>query len=581
VKFRLFFLLIYLSASSFAQNNQTLTVEQSVVLDNFFRVLSEESEAGYVFFGKKPVCIHGFFCRDPFIVGSPIHKQAITLKEGARIWKHLPVKNSDVIIHICDKEEPNIPGYFHVLVINVPLFHRVVNENISLFQYVLGPETTSNGLLNALISNDQPFHSLLKDDKVLIGALLGFDLSNALYVSRIENIYEAIEKDNPPFVNSERLIQENNQEYLPFKPTFGFKSVKEELDNFQGKITLSSEKLRTQNPEFIFGWLKDSKKTEKFISELEETQNKIQALLSSSTFLEEVLEKFTGKKYFLCTDNRFQFLLEKKDVNRAVAKGLWMAVQDYDFEYLPYFIEGLKRAEPQNLKTDRLAWFPRYRRDFLEGKENLERADIFFQSLAKDEDFHSILPGNLYYKTLKAVNGDMAGNNSLISLNCTVFSPLGHCLAHHDKILLNLNNTISGFAHGIKGMKTGETRELFIHPCLAYGFDTSLEKCIYLRVIVTLLTISGNSENVQNPFCIDLSFLKDPATLTRRNENYKIALIEKSSKIANYLKKCKEIDLIVIADYLNQFYTNTSSAQPPNQAEQELINQVHWNIYWP
>lgn len=581
MKLHLFFLFIYLSASCYAQNNQILTIEQSVVLDSFFRVLSDESEAGYVFFGKKPVCIHGFFCRDPFVVNSSIHKQAVTLKEGARIWKNLAIKNSDIIIHICDKEEPNIPGYFHVLVINVPLFHRVINENISLFQYVLGPEITSNALLKALTSNEQTFHSLLKDDKVLVGVLLGFDLRNSLYVSRIENIYESIEKDIPPFANSKLLIQENNQEYLPFKPTFGFKSIKEELDNFEEKITLSSEKLRTQNPEFIFGWLKDFKKTEKFISELEETQNKIRTFLSSRTFLEEVLEKLTEKKYLLHTHNGFQFALENQDVNRAVAKGLWLTIQDYDFEYLPYFIEGLKKAESQNPKTDRLAWFPEYRKEFLEGKENLEKADIFFQSLAKDENFHSILPGKLYYKTLKAVDGNMAGNDSLISLSCTVFSPLGHCLAYQDKVLFNLNNTVSGFAHGIKGMKIGETRELFIHPCLAYGFDTSLEKCIYLRVIVTLLAIPGNSENVQNPFCIDLSFLRDPVTLSKRNESYKMALIEKGSNIANHLKKSKEIDLILITNYLNQFYTNMSSPQPLNQAEQELINQVHWNIYWP
>ncbi|HEY4832604.1 MAG TPA: hypothetical protein VIH61_08620, partial [Waddliaceae bacterium] len=172
MKLRFFLLAVLLSTSCFGQTRLNLSLEESAILRKFFQVLVEESEAGYVFFNKKPVCIHGYFYKDVFVVNSPVHRQAVALREGARLWRQLSDKNSDIIIHIAEKEDPNIPGYIHVLVINQPLFHHIVQSNLPLFQYILGPSVTSDNLLSALISENRPFHSLLKDDKVLIGEIL-------------------------------------------------------------------------------------------------------------------------------------------------------------------------------------------------------------------------------------------------------------------------------------------------------------------------------------------------------------------------------------------------------------------------
>jgi hypothetical protein len=236
----------------FDTQKQYLNSEATVILEKFFQVFTKESELGYVLFGKKPVCIHGFSSKDSFRVDTSSHEQSVALKEGARIWRQLAAKNRDVIIHVCDKEDPLIPGYIHVLAINVPLFHEAVNENISLFQYVLGPATNSQDLLNALLSNTYGFHSLLKDDKVLVGKLLGFGIQNSLYVSRMENIQDAFERDMPPFLHCESLTQHYQHEYLPYAPSFGFQSIGEELNDFQKKIALSSEKLTNNHPEFFF-----------------------------------------------------------------------------------------------------------------------------------------------------------------------------------------------------------------------------------------------------------------------------------------------------------------------------------------
>ncbi len=78
-----------------------LSIEESAVLKPFFQVLVEESQVGYVFLGQKPVCIQGFFNKDPFLVNTIVHKQSIALREGAEIGNHLKKSDSLDLESIC------------------------------------------------------------------------------------------------------------------------------------------------------------------------------------------------------------------------------------------------------------------------------------------------------------------------------------------------------------------------------------------------------------------------------------------------------------------------------------------------
>jgi hypothetical protein len=296
--------------------------------------------------------------------------------------------------------------------------------------------------------------------------------------------------------------------------------------------------------------LKDSKKEQIFVEELENTQHEIQNLVLSPNFFESLFQKLTGEKIILKNREKYQFQFNKEEINKIIAKGIWESLQDYDFEYLSYFINGFDKLDSPPSKIDRRAWFSNYRREILEGKKNLETANHFFNQLECDKNFQSIVPQALYYKTVKnGIKGSMC-NSAFVSLNYSIFSPEGHCLASQDNVPINLKNTISGFANGIKGMNIGETRELFIHPSIAYGFDTSSEKCIYLRGIVTLLEIHHCNDPLPSINSIDLSFLMDKDTLVKREENYKTALQEKGIEVAQHLKKCKAIDLSLVRGYL-------------------------------
>ena len=572
--------LLLIFSSCFGQTKPTLSQEEWVVLREFFQVLFEESEAGYVLFNKKPVCIHGFFSTDPFIANSSAHKHSVALREGARIWNRLGEKNVDVLIHIAEKEDPLIPGWVHVLVINRPLFIHIVSEHLPLFQYVLGPSVTPENLLNSLLSKDQTYYSLLKEDKVLIGEILGFGIQNSLYGSRSENIQESTEKDTPPFMASSALVREHAFEYIPFQPGFGFTTINEEAHALQEKMTISSEKLVEGNPAFIFGCLKDSQETKILIAELESAQEQIEKLLQSPTYLELILKKITGKEFAPTVTSDFYFQFDREEINEIIARGIWESIQEYDFDYLPFFIEGLGKTEIPHFKTDRMAWFPAYRRELIQAKENLRKANDFFQSLEHDKDYQCIVPQKLYYKIQQNGRGDALSSRSLVSLEYSIFSPLGHYMNHQSKVTVNLKNTIPGFAHGIRGMRIGETREIYIHPSLAYGFDTYLDKCMHLKALVTLLDVHESNSALPALISQDLALHLDPKMQISRDENYKMALIEKGAALANHLGKCEGIDLTLIQNYLKLFHSTQTNFTPTTQEEQSLINQVHWNIYF-
>lgn len=130
------------------------------------------------------------------------------------------------------------------------------------------------------------------------------------------------------------------------------------------------------------------------------------------------------------------------------------------------------------------------------------------------------------------------------------------------------------------GMRKRHSLEIYIHPSLAYGFSTSIEKCISLRAIVTLLDIKEENALISDPDPIGLSFLLDSQIAEKRDEDYKKALLEKGVQTARHLEKCKEVSVEKITDSLRKLFSNREKSVATTQAEKELLNRVHWNIYY-
>lgn len=569
-----------LCATSFAHTAR-LSKEEYAVLDIFFRVLIEESEVGYVLEGKKPMCVHGFFHKDPFSVNTLPHKHSVALREGARVWKKLTALDTEVCLTVADREDPLIPNWVHVITIHRPLFTKILNDNLPLFQYILGPTINPESALQAITSDQTTYHSFLKGDKVLVGEILGFGAQNSLYISRIENIEEAYSEVEPPFISAQKTKREYPTEYLPFEPGFGFNSVQKELDFLQKQVTFSSEKLMHSSPEFVFGRLRESQESDKLVAVLEDTQLKIKSRMHSRRFIEEILEVLTGLHYTRpASQKHFLFCLDKNTLNIAVAKGIWEFLQQYDNEYIPHFIEGLNEDKVDKILVDHAAYHPSFRRELTEAINNLKAANMEFSALEDDEDFICISPGELYYRTLEAGRGEIKCQGALVSLDFSIFAPSGHCLQRASHMTVNLKNTIRGFSQGVKGMRAGETREIRIHPSLAYGFETSLNQCISLRAVVTLHNIHDNEPYSQNGHAIDLENILTPASLQKRNDEYRSALRLRGQELAKHLTQCVDIDLDRVRKYLMNLYNNDKQFIPTSEHEQALINRMHWNIYF-
>jgi peptidylprolyl isomerase len=103
-------------------------------------------------------------------------------------------------------------------------------------------------------------------------------------------------------------------------------------------------------------------------------------------------------------------------------------------------------------------------------QENLLKSEAFLESIAKKPEIICVLPKLVYYETL------FPGTDDLVEI-----PPKFHYSVHllDGKVLYDthelddpqpvcLDAVIPGFTQGVKGMKKGERRRLFIHPSQAF-----------------------------------------------------------------------------------------------------------------
>ena len=266
---------------------EQIKLENSEILEKFCEALFVRSEGGYVFFGKKPVSIIGYNLEDHFFKENTLHRDAVFIKEGISLLGQIVKMNDDTLIVSYDGEDSLVKNCVHVLVINKPLLIDTIKKNLSLFQYVLGPDFTPEGFFDQISNPKNRFHTILKNDKVLIGIILGFGTQNALYVSRAELIEDALWKEQLPLKSKFSSIQGARKEFLKrlflklesepekvsIKPSFGHVSLDSELAQLCKKIEICSKKLAQNQPPFMFGRIHED--TEIDVVELEKTQEKI------------------------------------------------------------------------------------------------------------------------------------------------------------------------------------------------------------------------------------------------------------------------------------------------------------------
>ncbi|MGE0198885.1 MAG: hypothetical protein AB7S94_09040 [Simkaniaceae bacterium] len=268
-----YFLSIFLTIFLFSAHSkesllETLSTEEKCVLSSFFKTLLVDSEGGFVLLGEKPMCVEGVFSEENIIVslGNKLHKKSIYLKKGYQIWEKFNTneKNQNIFLRMSDVYSDQ---WKEIALINKKHFLRVVEENLPLFQYVLGPNTTPENLFDEYMQTKVSIGKLLKEDRVLIGMILGFGTQNALMGSRLENLEE----------------QQASEQSL------GFSSLEEEHLKLKKEAKLSTTFSQAKIPLFLAF---DNNETESLVTNYAKTSQKIEKLLTSENFLTEVLTYF-------------------------------------------------------------------------------------------------------------------------------------------------------------------------------------------------------------------------------------------------------------------------------------------------
>ena len=221
-----------------------------------------------------------------------------------------------------------------------------------------------------------------------------------------------------------------------------------------------------------------------------------------------------------------------------------------------------------------------------DAQNNIKKADIDFLALDQDKTLTCIAKNTLYYRTLEQGQGPQINKPSKVTLQCKVEIAEGLIVtdtwANNKPIEMHLNDAISGFAWRIKGMRQGETRELFIHPSVGYGIYTFLEKGIPLKAQIELVFFEEDENSHDFPPLSPLDFTEDFAVLDGYNfaKASKIAGYFKGYEIGDHYKQTPFYTLDSILEYLKQFKVSENKMNYESEENQDLLNRLHWNIYY-
>ncbi len=330
-----------------------LSKTEEKVLSEFFHAMLWGSQAGYVLYGNKPICMEGYGSGDSDKVFKIGHHFRSSVNAGVKLWKklQLPFESSKFAIVL----QENFTDSF-ILFINKEAFKKTFNKHASLFRYTLGADLTADKLLKEFKSGKKDFLSTLNHDKVLIGILLGFGLENSLYVGRFEQISKELDcekkKSCPNCIFSIKPKKDENF-ILPFiysklQPRLSYDSLEQEQKMLNDKINISSIALARYVPQLIFGRVISNE--DELIKNYEDTQLKLIDVLNYPQWLTDVLSHFYGQpvKFQMIEDpaNEDAFPKESSQIiAQTIFSAFVHAIDKKSAQNLHELIEGMKEAE--------------------------------------------------------------------------------------------------------------------------------------------------------------------------------------------------------------------------------------------
>ncbi len=182
------------------------------ILERFFKFALFSQEYGYVLEGTKPISVRNFAALDRF----PTHKfpeiaeeefnHSLLVREAFPVWERLCSHQNKFVL----KRVTLTDGGLETSFINVAKLEEVIEKNITLFKYILGPMVTAVKMKDEIVKSDRPLTDILQNNLTLMGIVLGYGSHNSIVGGRDETIYAlSISKDTAPFTPQSSLMQEN------------------------------------------------------------------------------------------------------------------------------------------------------------------------------------------------------------------------------------------------------------------------------------------------------------------------------------------------------------------------------------
>ncbi len=547
--------LCYLSATSTSICIDS--IEEGKILNQFLKVGVEEEEYGYVLAGVKPVSIRGFCSLDGFPISSVKEisqrefMNTLLAQAAIPIWNKYCLQQENFSLKAVPLEDADaIVRGAEVRFVNVEKLKEVVEGNISLFRYILGPGATAEQIVNKIAYSKERLIDILQQDLTLMGIVLGFGSHSSLVGGRIETIlFSFFSKDTPPFSPKSYFIQKKAFPYMdslspegyahyylelaggesnpffdgapPFvKVNANFPNLEKELLFLQSLETPLPPCLR-ESPPFIFGAFKGEEDIDAFFTRLKQVQAELQSLIKKPNFLSQVLETIGGKKPSIYFDEKA--LAQEPSLENVLNTKQWdhifseVAAQFEEKEAQEKFAYSLCHSTlPSPFPKTMFA-----SKAILKGLDlalhNLESAKKYFQFLSQDAgpqgDVQEVFPQGLYFKTTLQGSGKKIKGAPVVQASYTVEDREGKIFFADYNAWIPIAQSIPGFAHGVQGMKVGEKRTLFIHPSLGYGVLTALPPCTSLLMKIDLINIKEGevAENLPPLEPLDLSWIQAPS----------------------------------------------------------------------
>ncbi|MBX7067578.1 MAG: FKBP-type peptidyl-prolyl cis-trans isomerase [Parachlamydiales bacterium] len=483
------------SSSKIDEFIRGLNANEREDLENFCNRLLG-SFAGYVLFGDKPLCIESV--RNFGVPSIFCDKSCVVEMQGVAFFRKLSNQNTNkkFPVIVCD-----IEGSSLLVFINREAFLKVVDENIALFKYILGRTLTSDSLLNELLSNGKQFYDILKNNKLLLGILLGYGTQNALVGSREEDLLGELGESRNifPFRNYRSFIQSQHS------PSLGFATLENEYQALHDSLKLSTEIKSFKECSIPhFACIPDSEETLQLLAKYENNRKSIIEVLKGGNCLSRILERL-----FINTSNDLSILLHENPrqfiPSEKVFIPKFMACLDAELNYrnknsavskneaVEWFLHGVKCHDAGGAIQCQADFYP----DVIDSYISLKKSNHIMSKLSEKSNIIQLIPKYLYYKVLLQGKGNPATKMERATFQFSLYDLNGQLVDCGTIKNIELNNIMPGISNALLGMKRKEERRVYIHPKLCYGL---LPDALPVRVDIQLIDFEeGNEENTLFP----------------------------------------------------------------------------------